>query len=237
MKDSLKDFGNRRDYGISIPVMAEAEPDLFAATRRSLIHRLKNLDDHDSWREFFQTYWKLIYSVSLKSGLTEAEAEDAVQETVVTVAKTMETFRYDREKCRFKTWLMRITRLRIIDQFRKRRPDFIRHSADESGTGTGTVERIADPAKPFEETLWDHEWQRNLVDAAMDRVKRNVNPTHYQIFYLSVVKELGTAQVARTMGVSMAQVYLVKHRVAAQVKKEIMRLEKSEDTKGIQATP
>ena len=211
--------------------MPEPEFDAFLATRRSLITRLKNLDDHEAWREFFQTYWKLIYSVGLKSGLTDTEAEDVVQETVVTVAKTMEKYRYDREKCRFKTWLMRITRMRIVDQFRKRGPEFVDAGRTGSDTGTGTVNRIPDPAPPFAETLWDDEWRKNLMDAAMDRVKKRVKPEHYQIFYLSVVKELGTVHVARMIGVSVAQVYLVKHRVAARVKKEIQRLERSEGTR------
>jgi len=192
------------------------ESDLFLAARRSLITRLKDWDDQEGWREFFQTYWKLIYGVAVKSGLTETEAEDVVQETIVTVAKTMDRYRYEPEKCRFKTWLMRITQMRVVDQFRKRGPD----------TGTPTEGRIPEPTPPFVESLWDEEWQKNLVDAAMDRVKRRVRPEHYQIFYLSAVKELGAAQVARTLGVSAAQVYLVKHRVAAQVKKEIQRLEK-----------
>jgi RNA polymerase sigma-70 factor (ECF subfamily) len=140
----------------------------------------------------------------------------------------MDTYRYEPEKCRFKTWLMRITRMRIVDQFRKRRPAFAaRAGRAGAATRTPTEERIPDPTTPFVETLWDEEWQKNLVDAAMDRVKRRVKPEHYQIFYLSVVKELGASRVARTLGVSAAQVYLVKHRVAAQVKKEIQQLEKS----------
>jgi RNA polymerase sigma factor (sigma-70 family) len=198
------------------------------ATRRSLLTRLKNWDDGESWREFFQTYWKLIYSVGLKSGLTESEAEEVVQETVITVARTMDRYRYEPEKCRFKTWLMRLTRMRIVDQFRKRGPDFAsRPLRGETASGESWEEQIPDPTTPFVETLWDEEWHKNLIDAAMDRVKRRVKPEHYQIFYLSAVKELRAPQVAKTLGISTAQVYLVKHRVAALVKKEVQNLEKS----------
>ena len=206
--------------------MPGLESDAFLATRRSLITRLKAWDDHEGWREFFQIYWKLIYSVALKAGLTEQEAEDAVQETIVTIAKTMDSYRYEPEKCRFKTWLMRITRMRIIDQLRKRRPELRQATEREPGTHTATIECIPDPTPDFVEMLWDEEWEKNIVDAAMERVKRRVKPEHYQIFYLSVVKELGASDVARTLGVSAAQVYLVKHRVAARVKKEIEQLEK-----------
>lgn len=207
------------------------ESNNFLATRRSLITRLKHWDDQESWREFFQLYWKLIYGVAIKSGLTDTEAEDVVQETVVSVAKTMGEYRYQPERCRFKTFLMGITRKRIVDQFRKRKPEFAATpSRADPETRTPTEERVPDPSPPFEETLWEDEWRKNLIDAAMDRVKRRVNPEHYQIFYLAVVKSLGAAQVARTLGVSAAKVYLIKHRIAAQVKKEVQRLEKGAST-------
>ena len=53
--------------------MAE-NPNDFAPTRHSLLTRLKDWDDDKSWREFFDTYWKLIYSVALKSGLEVCSA-------------------------------------------------------------------------------------------------------------------------------------------------------------------
>ncbi|MGE3312784.1 MAG: RNA polymerase sigma factor [Limisphaerales bacterium] len=212
--------------------MPDAESEAFLSTRRSLITRLRDTDDHDGWQEFFQTYWRLIYSVAIKSGLTETEAEDVVQETVVTVAKTMDRYRYVPEKCRFKTWLMRITRMRIVDQFRKRGPECVPMDGrvDSTSTDTSGEEGIPISTEPFVQTLWDEEWRRNLIDAAMDRVKRKVKPLHYQIFYLSTVKELRASQVARTLGTSAAQVYLVKHRLAALVKQEIQRLEKDSAT-------
>src|SRR5262245_22991326 len=94
-------------------------------TRRSLIDRLRNLEDQESWRDFFNTYWKLIYSVALKAGLTENEAEEVVQDTVVTVAKQIAGFAYDPGVSTFKHWLLHKTEWRIIDQIRKRPPDFL----------------------------------------------------------------------------------------------------------------
>ncbi|MBI4663228.1 MAG: sigma-70 family RNA polymerase sigma factor [Verrucomicrobia bacterium] len=115
------------------------EAEEFIPTRRSLLSRLKNWDDHESWRVFFDTYWKLIYGVALKAGLTAGEAEDVVQETVLTAAKTMGKFKYDPKVCSFKSWLMHLTRKRIADQFHKRMPaQSARHRSalDESKTST-----------------------------------------------------------------------------------------------------
>src|SRR2546421_7379071 len=95
-------------------------PEEFIPTRRSLLTRLKQWDDHESWRDFFNTYWKLVYGVAMKSGLSESEAQEVVQETVISVAKKMRDFKYDPAVGSFKGWLLYLTRCRIVDQFRKR---------------------------------------------------------------------------------------------------------------------
>ena len=194
-------------------------------TRRSLVSRLRRWDDGASWEEFFNTYWRLIYSVAIKAGLSDQEAEDVVQETVLGIAKKMNDFRYDPAVCSFRGWLMHVTRLRIVDQLRKRLPAMPRspHSAGE----TTTLERVADPAGAGLDMVWDEEWEKNIIDVAMDRVKRRVRPEHYQIFYLNVVKEVSSQKVARNFGTSVARVYLIKHRVARLVKNEVRRLEQS----------
>jgi DNA-directed RNA polymerase specialized sigma24 family protein len=73
------------------------------ATRETLLLRLKGIDDHASWQDFFDIYWRLIYGVAVKAGLNEDEAQDVLQDTVATVAKNIPKFRYDPTKCAFKT--------------------------------------------------------------------------------------------------------------------------------------
>ena len=96
--------------------------DELIATCASLINRLRNWQDQSSWNEFFNTYWRLIYGVARKAGLSDDEAQEVVQETLISVAKHMPTFRYDPAIGSFKTWLLNMTRWRIIAQFRKRQP-------------------------------------------------------------------------------------------------------------------
>jgi RNA polymerase sigma-70 factor (ECF subfamily) len=195
-------------------------------TRRSLLDRLRNWEDQASWRDFFNTYWKFIYSVAVRSGLSDHEAEDVVQETILSVAKKMPDFVYDPAKCSFKGWLMHVTRLRIIDQLRRRQPAFQQTPAgDDESRRTSTAERVPDPtANAQQDAAWEQEWERNLVDAAVERVKLRVKPEHYQIFYLSAVKGLKPGDVARMLQVNIAQVYLVRHRLTKDVKREVGRL-------------
>lgn len=202
-----------------LPALEELIP-----TRDSLLSRLKDWRDDDSWRDFFNTYWKLVYGVALKAGLTEQEAEEVVQETVITVARRIPEFKYDPSICSFKTWLLNLTRWRIVDQLRKRQPKL---NGQADGTPhTATVERLPNPPGVDLDAMWDNEWQQSLVNTAIQRIKKRVNPEHYQIFHLCVFKEWPVKKVARELGVSAAQVYLIKHRVGAQLKKEVKALEK-----------
>jgi RNA polymerase sigma-70 factor (ECF subfamily) len=197
-------------------------------TRKSLLSRLKDWDDDKSWRDFFNTYWKLIYGAALKAGLSDAEAHDVVQETVVTVCKKIKDLKYDPALGSFRGWLLNTTRWKITDQFRKRQPHgVLPDQPKEAGRRTGVMERIPDPASFDLDSVWDVEWQKNLMDAAIERVKAKVDAKHYQVFDLHVLKEKPAQQVAKTLGMNVAQVYLVKHRLTGLLKKEIKRLEKN----------
>lgn len=199
--------------------MKPERPDV---TRESLVGRLVDLDDRPRWQEFFDTYWRLIYGVARKAGLSDAEAQDVVQETVITVSKNIS--KYERAAGSFKGWLLHITRWRIADQFRKRPPRGA-GGRDRSRAGTATIERIPDPDGIDLEVAWQEEWQQNLLTAALERVKRKVDARHYQIFDCAVVKQWSAAKVAKELSVNIAQVYLVKHRLSALLKREVKAIE------------
>lgn len=203
-----------------------ARVERFLPTRRSLISRLRNAEDHESWRAFFETYWKLIYSFAIKCGCTDTEAEEVVQETIIALSKKMPEFKYDPARCSFKGWLMHLTKCRVIDELRKRDHRILREKpGDESPKGAGLAD-LADPLGPELEMLWKEEWEKNIIDAAMHRVKRKANAQQYQVFHLHMVKKYSTQQIAELLSISRGQVYLAKHRVTAMLKKEIKELER-----------
>jgi RNA polymerase sigma-70 factor (ECF subfamily) len=216
-----------------VPAFGAEDP---AATRSSLVRRLRDWEDHGSWQEFFDTYWKLIYAVAIKAGLSEQEARDIVQETVVAVAKQLREGGYDRTKSSFKTWLCLITRRRIIDHLRRRTDPKLRHQPGPDDTGrTDTVARLPDPASLNLDGVWEEEWRKNIMDAAIERVRQRVEPKQFQIFDLSVLRHLPVSEVIRLVKVNAAQVYLARHRVGALVKKEVKRLQAQATTPPVPA--
>ncbi len=133
---------------------------------------------------------------------------------------------YDRTRSSFKNWLCLITRRRIIDHFRRRtKMKSGSVAASDDTTRTDTIARVPDPASLELDSVWDEEWRKNLVDAAIERVKEKVTPKQFQIFDLSVLKDLPVREVTKLLKVNTAQVYLARHRISALVKKEVARLE------------
>jgi RNA polymerase sigma-70 factor (ECF subfamily) len=206
-------------------------------TRSSLLSRLKAGDDAASWQEFYRVYGRLIRDFCIQAGLTGAEADDVVQETAIGVARNLPEFRYDPKVCRFKTWLLNQTSWRIKDQIRKRNKQagmaggagataHPRSASPGEETRTDTIHRVPDPAAADLDRLFEVEWRKNIVATAIEQVKPKFTLKQFQIFDLHAFQEWPAADVARALGVSLANVYVTKHRVSAALKKEVARLER-----------
>ena len=206
---------------------AEPGSDTLLPTRQSLLWRLRDWQDQTSWRDFFDTYWRLIYNVARKSGFTDAEAQDVVQNTFIYLSRRMPNFQYDPKRGSFKSWLRVVTRSRI-NVYRRtekaeekfRREQLLR---GESGEADG-VEELPDPAADALDEVWQREWEENLLSAAFRRIRSRVSSQQLLIFRLATLGDLPLTQVAKKLGVSLAQVYLARHRVGKLFKAEVQRL-------------
>lgn len=200
------------------PPESRAPLESLPPTRRSLLSRLKDWDNQDSWRQFFELYWKLIYDLARKAGLSDAAAQDVVQETVLVAAKQLPNFRYDRAKGSFKAWLMQITRRRISDALRQ----MYRHSPAETA---GQQESGPDPIGNDFDELWDAEWRTHLAESVLAHVKAKANPIHYQAFELLTVQGWSALETGRALNLNLAQVYLIRSRLRKMIRDELVRLE------------
>ena len=216
----------------------ETETDDWLPTRRSLLTRLRQADDHVGWQEFFDMYWRLLYGVARKAGLNDAEAQDAVQDCVITVNQQMPKFRYEPERCSFKGWLLMILRQRVGRQFKKRMHPGTLGADEPAGSVAGDeatdghpLARRPNPGVDPLEVIWEAEWQQHMLALATERVKRLVSDAQFQIFDLYVLRGWPAREVARTLGVSIAQVYLAKLRVGRRFKREVEAL-KARDAAG-----
>jgi RNA polymerase sigma-70 factor (ECF subfamily) len=201
--------------------------DEFIPTRQSLLNRLKDWNDQQSWWDFFETYGPVIYRVARQAGLADAEAQDAVQETVISVAEQMPHFQYDPARGSFRGWLLQITQRRIADQLRRKYYQKDGQSLPKEETlHTSIVEGQPGLVEFSLEDTWNDEWEQNLRKAAIARVKKRADPRHYQIYHLHVLRNLPAKEVARRLRVKVSEVYYAKYKIAALIKREARLLEK-----------
>ena len=197
------------------------DPD-WLPTRSSLLRRLKDWNDQESWTDFFETYRRLIYRRARQANLSEQDAEEVVQETALAVLKKMHSFKYDPAIASFKTWLFQIVRCRIADQFRRRaRGGNVVEPWPNEDPNVSSLEEIADPASLQPDAAWEAEWEQNLVAAAVERLRNKVKPEHFQVYEYLVLQGHSPAETAAHLRTNQARLYWIKHRVGRQLRQEL----------------
>lgn len=188
-------------------------------TRRTLLSRLRDLGDDEGWREFFDTYWRFIYNVAHKAGLSDADAQDLVQDVLVSLTKKMPGFHYDPARGKFKAFLMLVVRSRLAE--------FWRNGAQARERTVPLNPEAVDNASASAdlELVWDEEWRRTMRETALERVQRQVSARQFLIFDLAIVRQRPVEEITRALEINVAQVYMAKMRVKRLVEKELRKLD------------
>lgn len=202
------------------------DPGSSLRTRPTLLFRVREWEDSASWAEFHRLYRRLVYGRARRAGLSHEDAEDVAQDVFKRVSDTIKDFDLNPDKGSFRGWLMQLTHWRIADQFERRNkaPSQPSDKRDDAPARTATVERLPTPEEQEDE--WDAEWKQHILLAAVERLSRQVNPRHFQVFELYVRQEWSALRVARELGINPASVYLIAHRLTKQLKAEAEKLQK-----------
>ena len=94
----------------------------------TLVERCLSGDDA-AWEELIRVHTRRVYSLCYRFTGRDAEAQDLTQEVFLRIFKNLATFRSD-EGC-FSTWLARLTRNLLIDNYRRTRQERVTDSIEE----------------------------------------------------------------------------------------------------------
>jgi RNA polymerase sigma factor (sigma-70 family) len=193
-------------------------------TRRSLVLRLRDLDDEAAWAEFVQVYEPLVYRLARSKGLQDADARDLCQDVFRAVAGAIERWDPDPAKGRFRGWLFRIARNLVVNFL-------VRQRRHEQGSGRTSVHELLE-AQPVDDadaqTEFAAAFQRRAFRWAAEQVEKEFSPATWQAFWQTGVANRPVAEVAAELGLSAGAVYVARSRVLARLRDRVAQL--SEDS-------
>ncbi len=185
-------------------------------TRASLILRLNDPADDLAWAEFLQVYEPLLMRLASRWGLQEADAREVVQETLLAVAKSIDSFSDDSPQHSFRRWLATITRNKLADHLKRR-------SRQESGSGDTEVHRWLDQqaSDTADQSVWDWNEKRQVFAWAAESVRSQVNDATWQAFYRTSVQSESVQQVAADLGMREGMIYVARSRVMSRLRQAV----------------
>jgi RNA polymerase sigma factor (sigma-70 family) len=195
----------------------DAEP----STSRSLLIRLRDLEDERAWSEFMEIYGPLVERLARRRGLQDADAQDIVQDVFRAVAGAIERYDPDPDRGSFRAWLSRIARNLIINLIAAQR-------RQRRGTGDTDVQRLLEqcPDPGGEDSvLFDAEYRSRLIGWAAERIRGNFSAAAWQAFLQTGIEGRPAKDVAEALGLTLGTVYQYKTRVVARIRRELAQLE------------
>src|SRR5207237_4301790 len=97
------------------------------------------------------------------------------------------------------------------------------------GSGDSHVANLLDSAEAREDLgkQLEEEFDRELLEQAMLRVRLRVAPQTWQAFRLTALEGFSGAEAAKRIPMQVAQVFVAKRRVQKMLREEVARLEQS----------
>jgi RNA polymerase sigma-70 factor (ECF subfamily) len=193
-----------------------------SGTRITLLGRLRNDPTNEAtWGEFVDHYGPRVYGWCLKWNLQEADAQDVTQNVLLKLAEKMRDFQYDPSRS-FLAWLKTLANHACSDYLESRKRPGL-------GTGDSNVHRLLQNLEAREDMLiqLEQEFDRELLEEAMHRVRLRVAPQTWRAFCLTALEGLSGAEAAERIPMQVAQVFVAKRRVQKMLRQEIAKLEGS----------
>ena len=196
-------------------------------TRSSHLRRLKNGED-EAWREFYRKYRAMILAIGKKLHLPEKDSEDLMQEVAAVCHRRLQTFIYDRDRCRFRSFLFQVT----ANLSRNLRRKNWKPIPAEFDPGDGTV--------PGLDEQFMREYEQFILDRSFLVLKESVDSETYLAFEMLFIEDRPVPEVATLTGKSANTLYSIKHRCLKKLQAIIIELENGLETRrdsGSQTAP
>ena len=178
-------------------------------TRSSVLRAVADTGNEAAWNRLFNLYAGFVFSIARRKGLNDTDADDMVQTVFADLARNLPTFKYDREKGRFRSYLTGLVNWRVMDRLKT-----LKREAELKADFWEYARSAAVEGDDFA----DREWQSAATEEALRRMKPDVRPEHYAAFVASAIEGQDTETVMRLYGISRDNLYQIRNRLTARLR-------------------
>lgn len=173
---------------------------------RNIVHRAQK-GDAEAFGQLVEAYQGQVYRLTLRMGLSSADAEEAAQEAFIAAWKGLPRFRGD---SRFSTWLYQLATHAAIDLMRREKK--YKDSAD-----------IEDVVLPDEAASPQEVLEKQETRDAVQNALQTLSPRAREILLLRYQAELGYEEIGEVLGLPGGTVKSRINRAKAQLKEALLR--------------
>jgi RNA polymerase sigma-70 factor (ECF subfamily) len=188
-----------------------------------LLAKLRNVPvDQAAWDRFTERYGRKIYAWCRQWNLQEADAEDVTQIVLLKLAEKLQAFDYDASRS-FRGWLKTITRHAWSDYWSSRKA-VIAAGGSQAMEMLQTVEARDDLVRRL-----DDEFDLELLDEAMARVRARVLPRTWEAFERTALQGQSGVEAAKALEMKVATIFVARSKVQNMIQEELRKLEGVEE--------
>lgn len=187
----------------------EPGPSLTTIDCTTLVQRLSNPQDEAAWELVVERYGPAVQGFARKLGLDADQAEDACQATMQGLLAALRAGRFDRRRGRLRDLLFGIARHRILDILGA----LAKQPLQVAATTRGTSFFHSIPSPDDMGRAWAEEWHVAVYRQCLVEAKAHFSNDAYTMFYLRIVEDRTSAEVAELVGKTSNAVDINTHRV------------------------
>lgn len=177
-------------------------------TTTILLEQLQDAQD-EAWQRFTARFRPPMIRFARRCGLSEEQAEDAAQDTLVQFVERYRDGQYERSRGRLGSWLFTL----MYNSIRSQRRDDARSPRQAPRVIDRTTFFSALPDEASAARVWEQDWKHHAISICIDQLRSEVSPSHFQVFELTTFREVPAAEVARQLGLTRDAVYQARYRV------------------------
>jgi len=188
-------------------------------TRATLIQRVQNQHDEQSWEEFVRVYRRYIYAIIRSMNISEHDTEDILQQVLINLWNSLPKMDYNKIN-RFRSWLSTVTKNCVTDFIRKRIREANRL---EKASKDDTLTYLKAIRLPEIDNIAEREWEIHLTNMALENIGSLFSGKAVDAFRLTLEGK-SVEEIAKELDLKENSVYRLKNRVKERLIQEIRHL-------------